>query len=86
MAVGTVLVTTPATSGRGPRRAARSRGGMNRKRGVDWLLLALVVYPVSMAFFFANPLVGTITGAALLLLFWPLISRGIAIARGRNGR
>ncbi len=44
MAVGTVLVTTPATSGRGPRRAARSRGGMNRKRGVDWLLLALVFF------------------------------------------
>lgn len=44
MAVGTVLVTTPATSGRGPRRAARSRGGMNRKRGVDWLLLALVIF------------------------------------------
>ena len=44
MAVGTVLVTTPATSGRGPRRAPRSRGGMNRKRGVDWLLLALVIF------------------------------------------
>ena len=39
----------------------------------------------SLGVFFANPLVGTITGAALLLLFWPLISRGIAIARG-NGR
>jgi len=35
--------------------------------------------------FFSNPLVGTITGAALLLLFWPLISKLIAIARGRNG-
>jgi putative tricarboxylic transport membrane protein len=34
--------------------------------------------------FFANPLVSTITGAALLLLFWPLISRAIAIARGRR--
>ncbi|MBZ0250300.1 MAG: tripartite tricarboxylate transporter permease [Burkholderiales bacterium] len=39
-----------------------------------------------MGVFFSNPLVGTITGAALLLLFWPLISRAIAIARGRNGR
>ena len=39
-----------------------------------------------MGIFFANPLVGTITSAALLLLFWPLISRAIAIARGRNGR
>ena len=39
----------------------------------------------SLGVFFANPLVGTITGAALLLLFWPLISRAIAIARGRDG-
>jgi len=39
-----------------------------------------------MAVFLSNPLVGTITSAALLLLFWPLISRAIAIARGRNGR
>ncbi|MGD9954409.1 MAG: tripartite tricarboxylate transporter permease, partial [Burkholderiales bacterium] len=35
--------------------------------------------------FFSNPLVGTITGASLLLLFWPLLSRLVAIARGRNG-
>jgi putative tricarboxylic transport membrane protein len=40
----------------------------------------------SLTVFFSNPLVGTITGAALLLLFWPLISRGLAILRGRNGR
>jgi putative tricarboxylic transport membrane protein len=38
----------------------------------------------SLGVFFANPLVGTITGAALLLLFWPLISKAIAIARGRR--
>ena len=44
MAVGTVLVTTPATTpgGRAPR-APRARGGMTKKRGVDWLLLALVI-------------------------------------------
>ncbi len=36
--------------------------------------------------FFSNPLVGTITGLALLLLFWPLLSKAIAIARGGNGR
>ena len=35
--------------------------------------------------FFSNPLVGTITAAALLLLFWPLISKLISLARGRNG-
>jgi raffinose/stachyose/melibiose transport system permease protein len=43
MAVGTVLVTTPATSGKAPKRASRARGGMTKKRGVDWLLLALVI-------------------------------------------
>jgi putative tricarboxylic transport membrane protein len=36
--------------------------------------------------FFDNGLVATISGAALLLLFWPLISKAIAILRGRNGR
>jgi TctA family transporter len=34
--------------------------------------------------FFSNPLVGTLTGASLLLLFWPLISKAIAIARGKR--
>ena len=43
MAVGTVLTTTPATSPEPARRAPRARGGMTKKRGVDWLLLALVV-------------------------------------------
>jgi putative tricarboxylic transport membrane protein len=38
----------------------------------------------SLGVFFSNPLVGTITGASLLLLFWPLISKAIAIARGRR--
>ena len=31
--------------------------------------------------FVSNPLVGTITGLALLLLFWPLISRLIRMVR-----
>ncbi len=39
----------------------------------------------SLSIFYSNPLVGTITTAALLLLFWPLISRLIGLARGRNG-
>jgi putative tricarboxylic transport membrane protein len=34
--------------------------------------------------FFDNALVGSITGASLLLLFWPLISKAIAIARGKR--
>jgi putative tricarboxylic transport membrane protein len=39
----------------------------------------------SMSVFFSNGLVGTITGLSLLLLFWPLISQGIALLRGRHG-
>ncbi len=39
----------------------------------------------SLSIFYSNGLVGTITTAALLLLFWPLISKLIALARGRNG-
>jgi putative tricarboxylic transport membrane protein len=35
--------------------------------------------------FFSKPLVGSVTTLALLLLFWPLIAKGIAILRGRNG-
>ncbi|MET0886272.1 MAG: carbohydrate ABC transporter permease [Mycetocola sp.] len=40
MAVGTVLVTTATKQST---RAPRPRGGMTKKRGVDWLLLALVI-------------------------------------------
>ena len=36
-----------------------------------------------MRIFFANSLVGTITTLSLLLLFWPLISKGIDAIRGR---
>jgi raffinose/stachyose/melibiose transport system permease protein len=43
MAAGVVLATTPATSEKAPRRGPRARGGMTKKRGVDWLLLALVI-------------------------------------------
>src|SRR5688500_5816321 len=39
-----------------------------------------------MRIFFANGLVGSFTTIALVLLFWPLASRGIAIVRGRSGR
>jgi putative tricarboxylic transport membrane protein len=38
-----------------------------------------------MRIFFSNSLVGGITTLALLLLFWPAISRLIALARGKNG-
>ncbi|HXZ49216.1 MAG TPA: tripartite tricarboxylate transporter permease [Usitatibacter sp.] len=39
----------------------------------------------NLSIFFSNSLVGTLTALALLLLFWPVISRLIAIARGRAG-
>jgi len=38
----------------------------------------------NMGIFFSNGLVGSITGLALLLLFWPLISKGLGILRGRK--
>jgi putative tricarboxylic transport membrane protein len=38
-----------------------------------------------MRIFFSNSLVGSITTLSLLLLFWPVISRLIRVARGRNG-
>lgn len=47
MAAGTVLTTTAAATtatGRGARKAKeqRPRGGMTKKRGVDWLVIALI--------------------------------------------
>jgi putative tricarboxylic transport membrane protein len=37
-----------------------------------------------LSIFFANGLVGFVTTLSLLLLFWPLISRGLALIRGRD--
>jgi putative tricarboxylic transport membrane protein len=37
-----------------------------------------------MRIFYANSLVGTITTLSLLLLFWPLISKGLDVIRGRG--
>lgn len=39
----TVLVETAIGPARGPRKAPRARGGMTKKRGIDWLMLALVI-------------------------------------------
>ena len=54
-------------------------------RAEDSFRQAMLGSQGSLSTFFSNPLVGTITTAALLLLFWPLISKLIALARGRNG-
>ncbi|KAA9111523.1 carbohydrate ABC transporter permease [Microbacterium rhizomatis] len=43
MAAGLVLETTPATSAKKSAPTPRARGGMTKKRGIDWLLLALVI-------------------------------------------
>ena len=39
-----------------------------------------------MRIFFANGLVGTSTTLALVMLFWPLISKLIDVLRGRGSR
>src|SRR4029078_1330255 len=44
---------------------------------------AMLVSQGDMTVFFSNALVGSITGLALCLLFWPLISLAIARARGK---
>src|SRR5262245_18717437 len=47
---------------------------------------SMLISQGNLTIFFSNGLVGTFTGLALTLLFWPLISKGLAILRGRNGR
>ena len=42
---------------------------------------AMLTSQVDVSVMFSNPLVGTITGLALIMLFWPLISRLIAKVR-----
>ncbi|HWQ40051.1 MAG TPA: tripartite tricarboxylate transporter permease, partial [Burkholderiales bacterium] len=44
---------------------------------------AMLVSQGDLSIFFANALVGTMTGLAVLLLFWPLIALGIGRLRGR---
>jgi putative tricarboxylic transport membrane protein len=39
-----------------------------------------------MRIFYSNGLVGSITTLALLLLFWPLISMGLDVLRGRRAK
>jgi len=45
---------------------------------------AMLVSQGDMSVFFSNALVGSLTGLALLLLFWPLISLALARLRGRR--
>jgi putative tricarboxylic transport membrane protein len=55
-------------------------------RAEDSFRQSMLLSQGDMSIFFANGLVGSITTLALLLLFWPLISRGIDVIRGRNGK
>jgi putative tricarboxylic transport membrane protein len=45
---------------------------------------AMLVSQGEMSVFFSNGLVGSLTGLALFLLFWPVISLAIAKARGKG--
>jgi putative tricarboxylic transport membrane protein len=47
---------------------------------------SMLISQGSLGVFYANGLVGTFTTIALVLLFWPLISKAISILRGRNGK
>jgi putative tricarboxylic transport membrane protein len=53
-------------------------------RAEDSFRQSMLLSQGDMSIFFANGLVSTITSLALLLLFWPLLARGIAVLRGRN--
>jgi len=46
---------------------------------------AMLLSGGDMRIFYSNGLVGGMTTLALILLFWPLISKLIGLARGRNG-
>jgi putative tricarboxylic transport membrane protein len=47
---------------------------------------SMLISQGTLSIFFSKGLVGVITSLALLMLFWPMISRGIGIIRGKNGR
>jgi putative tricarboxylic transport membrane protein len=55
-------------------------------RAEDSFRQSMLMSQGDMRIFFKNELVGTITTLSLLLLFWPLISKGFAIIRGKNPR
>ena len=50
-------------------------------RAEDSFRQAMLIAQGDMRIFFSNALVGTITGLALVMLFWPLVSRGLAKVR-----
>ena len=55
-------------------------------RAEDSFRQSMLLSQGDMRIFFANALVGGMTTLSLVLLFWPIIGRGLAILRGRNGK
>ena len=53
-------------------------------RAEDSFRQSMIISQGNVGVFFSNWLVGGITALALLLLFWPLIGRGVARVRGRR--
>ncbi|HYC38265.1 MAG TPA: tripartite tricarboxylate transporter permease [Usitatibacter sp.] len=54
-------------------------------RAEDSFRQSMLLSQGDLRIFFRNELVGFVTTLSLILLFWPLISRGLDILRGRNG-
>src|SRR5512141_2134516 len=54
-------------------------------RAEDSFRQSMLLSQGDLSIFFANSLVGTITGLSMFLLFWPLISKGLDVVRGRRG-
>jgi putative tricarboxylic transport membrane protein len=55
-------------------------------RAEDSFRQSMLIAQGDLSIFVSNGLVGGITGLALVLLFWPLLSRVIARLRGTNAR
>src|SRR5204863_1661238 len=53
-------------------------------RAEDSFRQSMLMSQGDMRIFFANGLVGTITALSLLLLFWPLIGKGLDMLRGKK--
>jgi len=52
-------------------------------RAEDSFRQAMLISQGDLRVFFSNTLVGSITALALIMLFWPLLSRVVAMARGK---
>ena len=52
-------------------------------RAEDSFRQSMLIAQGDMSIFFSNTLVGSITGLALVMLFWPLLSLGLAKMRGK---